>query len=286
MARIEFVPFPPTSFPFRDLLVLEQLPLGVARHVCEIGVGSGETTARLARVCWNVTGFDVSGPAIDSLRYLERRHANLKLIVADVTDERALAAYAGRFDCAVSCDTLEHVGDPAGFFRGLGTLLAPGGRLAVTFPNEPRPKMHGVTRFDRPRDLDALMAAAGFGEVRLGAARLTPHAERVARSLGWRPLALARRLVAAARALARAARGDRDAHEEPPQTFEQTRFFRDRRVWRALSPAINLYWFAVLRLMAARGPSFAIDWDFRATPFDECQVFVIGRKRGRSRLAA
>jgi SAM-dependent methyltransferase len=286
MARIEFVPFPPTSFPFRDLLVLEQLPLGVARHVCEIGVGSGETTARLARVCWNVTGFDVSAPAIEALRYLERRHANLKLVVADVTDPAPLAAYTGRFDCAVSCDTLEHVTDPEGFFRGLGTLLAPGGRLAVTFPNEPRPKMHGITRFDRPRDLDALMAAAGFGEVRLGAARLTPHAERVAQALGWRPLALARRLVELARTLARAARGEGETVEPPPQTFEKTRFFRGHRLWRSLSPAINFYWFVVLRLMASRGPTFAIDWGFRATPFDECQVFAVGRKQGRSRMAA
>jgi LysR family transcriptional activator of nhaA len=45
-----------------------------------------------------------------------------------------------------------------------------------------------------------------------------------------------------------------------------------------LAPAVNLYWFGVLRLMAARGPTFEIDWDFVDTPFSECQVFAVARK--------
>jgi hypothetical protein len=54
------------------------------------------------------------------------------------------------------------------------------------------------------------------------------------------------------------------------------------RLWRQISPAVNLYWFGVLRLMAARGPTFSIDWDFTDTSFSDCQVFVVGRKPGPS----
>lgn len=281
MPEIEFVPYPPTSFPYRDLLVLEHIQLEPHHRVCEIGVGSGATTARLARRCADVTGFEISGPTVEALRYLERRQPNLHLVAADITDDEALAEYAGRYDRALSCDTLEHVPDPGGFFRGVASLLAPGGELAVTFPNEPAAVMHGVTRFDDPMELVDHIAAAGLEDVRLGAARLTPHAERIAQTLGWKPLSMAREAVAVGRtlvALARAERSKRNGGEPPPQTFEETRFFRTMRLWRPLAPAVNLYWYGVLRLMAARGPSFEIDWDFVETPFAECQVFALARK--------
>jgi SAM-dependent methyltransferase len=287
MARIEFVPYPPTSFPYRDLLVLEQLALRSEHRVCEIGIGSGGTTVRLARMCADVTGFEISTPTVEALRYLERRHRNLHLVTADITDDEALAAYAGGFDRLLSCDTLEHVPDPAGFFRGVAALLAPGGEFLVTFPNEPADIMHGITRFDTPLELHSHLAEAGLVDVRMGAARLTPHAERVADALGWRPLSLARGVIRRSREVVARARGEGDGQADehgasaaaaPPQTFEETRFFRYMKLWRQLSPAVNLYWFGVLRLMAARGPSFQIDWDFVETPFAECQVFVTGRK--------
>ena len=293
MSRIEFVPYPPTSFPFRDLLVLEQLALRPEHRVGEIGIGSGATTARLARMAADVVGFEISAPTVEALRYLEERHANLHMVSADITDARALEAYAGRFDRVVSCDTLEHVPDPPGYFRGVAGLLAPGGEFLVTFPNEPADVMHGITRFDTPLELSAHVEEAGLVDVRLGAARLTPHAERVAEALGWRPLSLARQLFKRGRGLVSRARGEGNDHADhagdeyahplhsvPPQTFEETRFFRHMRLWRQISPAVNLYWYGVLRLMAARGPTFSIDWDFTETSFADCQVFVVGRKPG------
>ena len=287
VSEIEFVPYPPTSFPYRDLLVLEHIRVEPHHRVCEIGVGSGATTARLARMCADVTGFEISGPTVQALRYLEKRQPNLHLVAADITDDEALADYAGRFDRALSCDTLEHVPDPGGFFRGISLLLAPGGEVAVTFPNEPTDRMHGITRFDDPMELVDHMTAAGLEGVRLGAARLTPHAERIAQTFGWRPLSMAREAVAVGRALAALARAERGKNGNgaalPPQTFEETRFFRTMRFWRPLAPAVNLYWYGVLRLMAARGPSFEIDWDFVETPFAECQVFAVAQKpRGAS----
>jgi SAM-dependent methyltransferase len=291
MARIAFVPYPPTSFPYRDLLVLEQLALRPDHRVCEVGVGSGGTTVRLARMCADVTGFEISTPTVEALRYLEKRHPNMHFVSADVTDDAALAAYAGQYDRLLSCDTLEHVPDPAGFFRGVAALLAPGGEFLVTFPNEPADIMHGITRFDSPLDLHRHAADAGLVDVRMGAARMTAHAERVADALGWRPLSLAREVLRRSRGLVARGRGGETAQSDsnghsaaissaapPPQTFEETRFFRYMRLWRQLSPAVNLYWYGVLRLMAARGPTFHIDWDFCESAFADCQVFVTGRK--------
>src|SRR3954453_12799558 len=100
--RIDFVPYPPTSFPFRDLLVLEQLSLGATDTVCEIGVGSGATTARLAKLCAGVTGFEISRATVEALRYLEGRHPNLKLVVADVPRSESMAGYEGSFSRLIS----------------------------------------------------------------------------------------------------------------------------------------------------------------------------------------
>jgi SAM-dependent methyltransferase len=243
-------------------------------------------------MCADVTGFEISTPTVEALRYLEKRHPNMHFVSADVTDDSALAAYAGQYDRLLSCDTLEHVPDPA-VFRGVAALLAPGGEFLVTFPNEPADIMHGITRFDSPLDLASHITDAGLVDVRLGAARMTPHAERVADAFGWRPLSLAREVLRRSRGLVTRARGAEPTGEEagpnghsaaispaapPPQTFEETRFFRYMRLWRQLSPAVNLYWYGVLRLMAARGPTFHIDWDFCETSFADCQVFVTGRK--------
>src|SRR5687768_7974465 len=106
MARIDFVPYPPTSFPYRDLLALEQLGVEPHHRVCEIGIGSGATTARLTHLAAEVTGFEISAPTVEALRYLEDRHPNLRLVVADVTDEAGVAAERGRYDRLLSCDTL------------------------------------------------------------------------------------------------------------------------------------------------------------------------------------
>ncbi len=269
MSRIEFVPYPPTSFPLRDLLVLEQLPLGAEDRVCEIGVGSGGTTARLARLCRRIAGFDVSGEAIDAIRYLEERHRNLELVVRDVTDVAALGPYEGKFTRLVSCDTLEHVPAPAAFFRAVKKLLAPGGSFMITFPNEPAARMHGVTRFDAANDLRALLRSAGLPDHRVGAAVMRPGTERIARNLGQRPLQLVRWLLGRGRGGPNGPGG-----AAPPQTFEQTGFFENRRLWRRLSPLVNLYWYAVLRLVDA--PAFEIDWDFRTATFTDCQVLIAG----------
>ena len=277
MSRIDFVPYPPTSFPFRDLLVLEHLTLGPSDTVCEIGVGSGGTTARLAKICSSVTGFEISSATIDALRYLEKRHRNLRFVVGDITRKEQITPYEGSFSRIIACDTLEHVTDPAAFFEGVARLLAPGGEFLVTFPNEPKDKMHGITRFDDAASLAKLVTSAGLSDCRIGEARLSPRAETVAQNLGWRPLKLARTLM---RRGSYKRKDGADANEgaAAPQTFEQTHFMKKMDTYKKLAPMVNLYWYGVLKLMDVQGPAFEIDTSFRVAPFTDCQVFVSGKK--------
>jgi 2-polyprenyl-3-methyl-5-hydroxy-6-metoxy-1,4-benzoquinol methylase len=273
---IEYLPFPPTSLPHRDLLVLEQLAIGEGERVCEVGVGSGGTAVRVARLgAAEVLGLDVSADAIAALRDLERRHTNLRLDIADVTKLEEIHPIRSRFDLVYSCDTLEHVKEPDAYFRAMFELLVPRGRCFITFPNEPPEIMHGITRFDSPSDLEARLSRAGLAGVELGAARLTPRAARVVDHLGRRPLALVRTAVHVSQRLR--GRG-RDKGAARAQRFEETSFHEHRRLWQAMSPAVNLYWYAVLRLMAGRGPAFDIDWGFRRTPFEDCQIVIRGVK--------
>lgn len=277
MSRIDFLAYPPTQFPFRDLLVLEQLPLSPADTVCEIGVGSGGTTARLARMCAGVTGFEISRATVEALRYLEERHPNLRFQVADVTDPATVTPWAGRFTRLIACDTLEHVNDPRAFFRAVATLLAPGGEFLVTFPNEPLHKMHGVTRFETREDLAALVREAGLTDVRIAAARLAGGAAQVADAFGWKPVEIVRKVLRRGDKKP-ATNGDTAGPTDAPQTFEETHFYKRMNTWRRLSPVINAYWYGVLKLMDARGPAFELDDAFRAEPFTDCQLTVTGRK--------
>ncbi len=273
---LAFSAYPPTSFPLRDLLVIHHLRVSPDDRVCEIGVGSGGTTVRLAKVCREVVGFEISKATVAALRYLEARHPNLRFVHADITRPDDTATHEGTFTRALACDTLEHVEDPEGFFASVAKLLAPGGEMLVTFPNEPPEKMHGITRFETREELERLVTGAGLQVTGFGAAKLSPWADRVAETLGWGPLRATRAVLRGRGKKPSAAASPPAA--APPQTFEETHFMRQMSGWKKLSPVVNLYWHGVLHLMEQRGPSFEIDEGFRATDFRDCQVFVTARK--------
>ena len=262
---LRYVPRPATSFPYRDLLLLERLQLRPDSRVCEVGVGSGASAVRLAALCHHVTGIDVAEGAVNALRGSAAGIRNLAFHSLDVTGEIP-TELTRAFSLVVSCDTLEHVADAGGYCRGIATLLEPGGDFLVTFPNEPPDRMHGVTRFGRPEDLLEYFRSAGLVHLSAGAAVLTPWASRVADSLARLPLRLVRRVT-----------GGGSDNSTRPQVFDETAFFRHRRAWDQVAPLVNLYWYLVLKLMTRRGPAFEIDWGFRRTIFDNCQVVVEGR---------
>ena len=80
MNRLQYLAYPPTSLPIRDLFVLEHIDLNDDSNVLEIGVGCGETTVRLAKVCRHVVGVDISAETLAKLAYLEDPVPGMKLV--------------------------------------------------------------------------------------------------------------------------------------------------------------------------------------------------------------
>jgi SAM-dependent methyltransferase len=277
MSPVPFLTHPPTSFPLRELLLFERLPVRPEGRICEIGVGTGHTLVALATLGAEVTGLEISRPVVDSLRPLADQYANLSVFQADVTRDADVAPFLQRFSWVISSDTIEHVSDPAAFFRSLSRLLLPGGRFLVTFPNEPPDRMHGVTRFAHEDELSRLLEEAGLHAHQLGAARLRAGPARIANLLGHTPLRQVRRLL-------RRCDGAPAGQATLAQTFEETRFHRNAALWWRLSPAVNAYWYAVERLMTLGGPAFEVDWGFARSSFEDCQVVIVGCKRAEQAL--
>jgi SAM-dependent methyltransferase len=144
---------------------------------------------RLLRVA-NVTGFDVDGQALDTLR---RFHSDARFVECDIVAGVA-AEERSRYDLVIAGEVLEHVGDADAFLRASGTLLADGGRLCVTVPNACCPKIglrslagresvhpdHRV--YYGPRTLTRTLEGAGY-EVESLASCLAPVAGAAGRLL-------------------------------------------------------------------------------------------------------
>jgi 2-polyprenyl-3-methyl-5-hydroxy-6-metoxy-1,4-benzoquinol methylase len=124
---------------------------------------------RLLRVA-DVTGFDVDGAALETLR---RAHPDARFVEADIT-EVVPDEHRSRYALVIAGEVLEHVPDADAFLRATAALLAHGGRLCVTVPNACCPKIglrslagresvhpdHRV--YYGPRTLMRTLAGAGF----------------------------------------------------------------------------------------------------------------------------
>jgi trans-aconitate 2-methyltransferase len=166
--------------------VLERIPPGNYRRICDAGCGSGRLTAHLLRRFPGsaVVGLDRSPAMLDqAARTLRRFRGRLTLVEGDLL----AADPGGPFDLIFSNAAFHWVGDHARLFRRLHDWLAPGGLLfaqcggrgnireaerltrRVGERGEFRPHFRGFrrpVRYAGAGPTRRLLAQAGFREIR------------------------------------------------------------------------------------------------------------------------
>jgi 2-polyprenyl-3-methyl-5-hydroxy-6-metoxy-1,4-benzoquinol methylase len=114
--------------PARDL---------AGRRVLEIGCGRGGFACSLATRLTppaEVVAIDYSGVAVEKGRAYAAA-AGIGGITWQTGDIQAIDHPGAAFDTVISCETIEHVPDPAKAVSELARVLKPGGRLFLTTPN-------------------------------------------------------------------------------------------------------------------------------------------------------
>jgi hypothetical protein len=127
--------------------------------------------------------------------------------------------------------------------------LKPGGRALITFPNEAPARAHGITWFERRDALEHAIAFGGFEatNIDLAQVRMAPAALTVM-TVAWN---LPRKACKLLLQLVR---------EPPvPQVFDDTDFFSLSARFEPLAPAVNLYSWVVMRIMAGVGAVYRIE---------------------------
>lgn len=128
---------PAAETPWRRLLQahLDQVRDLVGKRVLEVGCGRGEIA------CWLVARDQPPSMVLAAdlaLTAVATGHAHSPgsdILRWGITDIENLPHPDGSFDTVISCETIEHVPDPARAVRELGRVLKPGGRLFLTTPS-------------------------------------------------------------------------------------------------------------------------------------------------------
>jgi ubiquinone/menaquinone biosynthesis C-methylase UbiE len=106
------------------------------RRVLEIGCGRGGFSAWIARSSSPAeqVAMDFSEVAVRKGR-AAAANAGLSRITWEMGDIQNIPRADASFDTVISCETIEHVPDPARAVRELARVLRPGGRLFLTTPS-------------------------------------------------------------------------------------------------------------------------------------------------------
>ena len=146
--------------------------------ILDIGCGGGLLAEPMARLGAEVTGIDVTAPAIIAAR----THAESMQLAIDyqVITAEDLAASDAKFDVIYASEVIEHVADRPLFIKAIAAMLAPNGVVVITTINRSLPALifaklaleyivrlvpagtHDPRKFVRPAELRAEFAAAGI----------------------------------------------------------------------------------------------------------------------------
>ncbi len=118
-------------------LVSEYLPPVEGRRVLEMACGRGGFSRLLAARGAHMFGADFSSTALQIARGKSsgaeaERGARLQLAQADAQN---LPYATSSFDLIISCETIEHLPDPAAALREMARVARPGAKLFLTTPN-------------------------------------------------------------------------------------------------------------------------------------------------------
>ena len=146
--------------------------------ILDIGCGGGLLAEPMARLGAEVTGIDVTAPAISAAK----THAESMRIAIDyqVITAENLAASSAKFDVIYASEVIEHVADRPLFIKAIATMLAPTGVVVITTINRSLPALifakfaleyivrlvpagtHDPRKFVRPAELRAEFSATGI----------------------------------------------------------------------------------------------------------------------------
>ena len=174
----------PPSFERRLHFLLGEVRPG--DRVLDVGCGTGDFTATMARAGADAIGVDVAEAA---LRRAQPRHPGVEFRLVPL--DGPLPFEDGSFELVWASEVIEHVADTARWLSEVRRVLASGGRLLVTTPSHGRLRVAvgGVERFSEPlgdhlhlytkRSLGSLLGEFGFGEVRVRAVEGLPLLSRM-----------------------------------------------------------------------------------------------------------
>jgi SAM-dependent methyltransferase len=160
--------------------------VGATDRALDLGCGTGEFTAALARAAAVAIGAEVARAA---LRRARARHPELDFRVVPI--DGPLPFEDGAFDLVWASEVIEHVTDTARWLSEVRRVLVPGGRLLVTTPSHGRLRVTllGMERFSEPlgdhlhlytrRSLRTLLEDFGFGSVSVRTAGGPPLLRRM-----------------------------------------------------------------------------------------------------------
>ena len=116
---------------------LQQLALNQTFETgLNLGTGEGDYDRMIAGYCRDLTGCDINADDIEHARAVNRGVLNLHY---ETNDALQLSYAPASFDLLVSCEVIEHVGQPEQMVREIARVLKPGGYAIMTFPSREFP---------------------------------------------------------------------------------------------------------------------------------------------------
>ncbi|HAD11212.1 MAG TPA: hypothetical protein DCF33_02120 [Saprospirales bacterium] len=130
-----------------------------------LGTGEGDYDRMVAAYCKSLIGCDVNEEDLAHAQHLNSDVSNLRY---EVNNALALSYPDQSFDLIVSCEVIEHVGQPEKMIQEMARVLKPGGLAFMTFPSREFPFTYDpVNRlwqqwFRKPGDKEFIISQGAY----------------------------------------------------------------------------------------------------------------------------